>query len=66
MTNKHWIDNADSKTRKTKDMQKDYLNFESNVKAVLECNFAGFKDEVIENACKLICDLKFNDTQKEN
>jgi hypothetical protein len=43
------------------------LNFESNVKAILECNFAGFKDEIIENACKLICDLKINDDrQKEN
>lgn len=43
------------------------LDFKSNVKAILECNFAGFKDEIIENACKLICDLKINDdTQKEN
>jgi hypothetical protein len=37
------------------------LNFESNVKAILECNFAGFKDEIIETACKLICDLQFDD-----
>lgn len=45
----------------------DNLDFKSNVKAILECNFAGFKDEIIENACKLICDLKINDdTQKEN
>ena len=43
------------------------LNFESNVKAILECNFAGFKDEIIETACKLICNLKINDdSQKEN
>lgn len=41
--------------------------FESNVKAILECNFAGFKDEIIENACKLICNLKINDDrQKED
>lgn len=43
------------------------LNLESNVKAILECNFAGFKDEIIENACKLICNLKINDDrQKES
>lgn len=25
-----------------------------NIKAILECNFPGFKDELIENACKRI------------
>lgn len=28
-----------------------------NVKAILECNFAGFKDEIIENATERITDL---------
>lgn len=38
------------------------LTYEQNVKAILECTFAGFKDELIENACKMICTL--NDSEK--
>ena len=31
---------------------------QQNVKAILECNFAGFKDEIIDIACKGICQLR--------
>jgi hypothetical protein len=33
------------------------LTYKQNVKAILECIFAGYKDELIENACKRICAL---------
>ena len=33
------------------------LSYEENVRAVLECNFAGMKDELIDNATRLIVEL---------
>lgn len=33
------------------------LSYEENVRAVLECNFAGMKDELIDNATKIIVEL---------
>lgn len=33
------------------------LSYIDNVKAILECNFAGFKEEIIDNACKRIGEL---------
>lgn len=40
------------------------LTYEQNVKAILESVFAGYKDELIENACKGICTLKDTEEQK--
>lgn len=34
------------------------MTYRQNVKAILECIFAGFKDELIEVACERICELK--------
>lgn len=34
------------------------MSKEANVRAILECNFTGFKDEIIDTAVKLICDLE--------
>ena len=31
---------------------------EENIKAILECNFAGFKEEIINIAAKSICELE--------
>lgn len=36
-----------------------------NVKAILECIFAGFKDELIEVACERICELDENNNIKK-
>lgn len=33
------------------------MTYEQNVKAVLECCFSGFKEEIIDGACKSICEL---------
>ena len=33
------------------------MTIEQNIRAILECNFAGFKDELIDNAVKSIVDL---------
>ena len=33
------------------------MAYEQNVRAILESNFAGFKDEIIDIACKRICEL---------
>ena len=33
------------------------MTFEENVRAILESNFAGFKEEIIEIATKVICEL---------
>lgn len=33
------------------------MTFEQNVRAILESNFAGFKDEIIDIACKRIYEL---------
>lgn len=33
------------------------MTYEQNVKAILESNFAGFKEEIIDIACKRICML---------
>lgn len=38
------------------------MTYEQNVKAILETNFSGFKEEIIDIACKLICMLE---TKKE-
>lgn len=40
------------------------LTYEQNVKAILECIFAGYKDELIEIACKGICTLKDTEERK--
>lgn len=40
------------------------LTYEQNVKAILECVFAGHKDELIEIACKGICTLKDTEERK--
>ena len=34
------------------------LTYEENVKAILECCFPGYKEELINDACKSICALK--------
>lgn len=34
------------------------MTYEENVRAILESNFAGFKEEVIDTACKAICGLR--------
>lgn len=34
------------------------MTYEQNVKAILESNFAGFKEEIIDIACKRICMLE--------
>ncbi len=31
---------------------------EENIRAILECNFAGFKDDIIDIAVKKICELE--------
>ncbi len=31
---------------------------EENIRAILECNFAGFKDDIIDIAVKRICELE--------
>ena len=36
------------------------MTYEQNVKAILESNFAGFKEEIIDIACKRICMLEDN------
>lgn len=38
------------------------LSFEENVRAVLECNFTGFKDEIINTAVKSITELNSQKT----
>ena len=40
------------------------LTYKQNVKAILECIFAGYKDELIENACNRICTLKDSEKQE--
>jgi hypothetical protein len=34
------------------------MTYEENVRTILECNFAGFKDEIIDRAVKLIMELE--------
>lgn len=34
------------------------MSKEANIRAILECNFTGFKDEIIDTAVELICDLE--------
>lgn len=34
------------------------MSYEENVRAILECNFAGFKDEIIDRAVKMIMELE--------
>ena len=34
------------------------MTYEENVRAILESNFAGFKEEVIDTACRNICGLR--------
>lgn len=34
------------------------MTYKENIKAILECNFAGYKEEIIENACVRIIELK--------
>ena len=34
------------------------MTYEQNVKAILETNFAGFKEEIIDIACERICMLE--------
>ena len=36
------------------------MTYEQNVKAILESNFAGFKEEIIDIACQRICELADN------
>ena len=33
------------------------MTYEQNVEAILESNFVGFKEEIIDNACERICML---------
>lgn len=33
------------------------MTYEENVRAILECNFAGFKKSIIDTACRNICRL---------
>ena len=41
------------------------MTYEQNVKAILESNFAGFKEEIIDIACKRICMLETLETKEE-
>ena len=34
------------------------MTYRENIKAILECNFAGYKEEIIENTCSRILALK--------
>lgn len=34
------------------------MSYEENVRAILECNFSGFKDEIIDRAVKMIIELE--------
>lgn len=36
------------------------MTYEQNVKTILESNFAGFKEEIIDIACQRICELADN------
>lgn len=36
------------------------MTYEENVRAILECNFIGAKDDIIDIACKNICELQSN------
>ena len=33
------------------------MTYEENVRAILECNFVGFKEEIIDTATQRICEL---------
>lgn len=41
------------------------MDYETYVKATLECHFSGYKPELIDSACKIICDYKGNKTRNE-
>ena len=38
------------------------MTYKENIKAILECNFTGFKDEIIDTACDRIIEIKPYDT----
>ena len=38
------------------------MTYEQNVKSILECYFTNCKDELIESACKRICEIKLTKT----
>lgn len=38
------------------------MTYKENIKAILECNFAGFKDEIINTACDRILEIEPCDT----
>lgn len=37
------------------------MTYKDNITAILECNFPGFKQEIIDNACNRILELKTRD-----
>lgn len=48
------------------------MTTEQNIRAILECNFAGFKEEIIDDVTKRLCEmindlgfLKWNDIKKK-
>lgn len=41
------------------------MDYETYVKATLECNFSGYKEELIDSACKRICEYNGNKTRNE-
>lgn len=42
------------------------MTYEENVRAILESNFAGFKDEIIETAIQRICEIRFQSIKWPN
>lgn len=44
------------------------MTYKDNITSILECNFSGFKKEIIDNACDCILRLKCNDrmTKKDS
>ena len=36
------------------------MTHKENIKAILECNFAGFKEEIIDSACDRILEQESN------
>lgn len=48
------------------------MTTEENIRAILECNFSGFKEEIIDNVTKRLCEmiddlgvLKWNDIKEK-
>lgn len=43
------------------------MTFKENIRAILECYFAGFKDEIIDRCCdRIYYECKLNGYESEN